>query len=209
MTEMTSTEDMLGWLFVLREWKPGDVRHGLWPLLDKIQVGSGKYSEEKATAWLDSLDAEGLRTVLHVPADDELAVAGFPDQARERVNQAMPASLAGLKRLVELRQEEDRLRVRAFNKLKHHFVALRRAASPGEVLIPVWKDLDETANEIRMATLTIEATPENARVMASRSIIAQATLNSWLGIIMWTRYDEPYENPVWAVRALALRGWRE
>lgn len=209
MAEMTSTEDMLGWLFVLREWRPGEVGFSLLPLLDRVQIGKGKYSEENAAALLESLDASGLRGLLHIPTEEELASVGFPQDVRDRINQATPANLAGMKRLVELRQESNRLRVRAFNKLKHHFLGLRVDATPDTVVIPVWENLDEAANAITLATLTIKCTAENTRLMASRSIIAQATLNSLLGIILWTRYDEIHESPPWVLRALQLRGWVE
>ena len=36
---MTSTEDLIGWLFTLKEWKPGNAEYSLFLLLDRIHVG--------------------------------------------------------------------------------------------------------------------------------------------------------------------------
>lgn len=209
MLEMTSTEDLLAWLFVFSAWQPGEVNYSLWPLLHRIKVGVGNYSEERGAALLEGLDAPSFRQLVHIPTDEELTNSEIPLDVREGINRAMPANLQGMKRLVELRQESNRLRVRAFNKLKHHFLALRLEDSPEQVIIPVWEGLDENAQAISMATLTIACTSENTRLMASRSIIAQATLNSLLGIVLWTRFGERHETPPWVLGALRLRGWRE
>lgn len=209
MLEMTSTEDLLAWLFVFSAWQPDEVNYSLWPLLHRIQVGVGNHSEERGAALLEGLDAPSFRQLVHIPTDEELTNSDIPLDVREGISRAMPANLEGMKRLVGLRQEANRLRVRAFNKLKHHFLALRLDDSPEKVMIPVWEGFDEDAQAISMATFTIACTSENTRLMASRSIIAQATLNSLLGIILWTRFGERHDTPPWSVRAFGLRGWYE
>ena len=42
---MTSTEDLIGWLFALQEWQPGNAEFSLLILLNKIQVGKRGYYE--------------------------------------------------------------------------------------------------------------------------------------------------------------------
>jgi hypothetical protein len=58
---MTSTEDLLGWLFALQEWKPGKAENSLFILLDRIHVGRGKYREDNAVNLLTKVDEEGFR----------------------------------------------------------------------------------------------------------------------------------------------------
>lgn len=208
--EMTSTEDVLGWLFALRDWKPGDVERCLIRLLDKVQVGSGQYTEEKAAELLASLDPTGLRALLHIPEDGDLEKAGFPVQVRQRLNESIPANLDGLRRLVELRHRDNRGYVVAFNKLKHLLLAVRTdVRGRHEVLVPKWRRFDEREKAIHMDMAWIGCSPQDVRVLASRAIAGQAVLNSLLGIILWTRFGEAYTSPAWAVNALNLPGWRE
>jgi hypothetical protein len=203
---MTSMEDVLGWLLVLKEWKPGDVSKCLLRLLDKVQVA--RDTEEKANVLLASLDPGGLRALLHIPDDADLKRNGFPRQIREGLNEAIPANLGGLRRLIELRQQNDRAYVVAFNKLKHLLLAVRtNVRGRDEVLIPKWRGLDQEENVIHLQNAWIACTPANIRVMASRAIVAQAVLNSLLGTILWIRFGEPYSTPAWAVKAFELPGW--
>lgn len=208
--EMTSTEDLLGWLFVLKEWKPGNPEKSLVFLLDRVQVGKRPHTEAAAQRLLDSLDAPSFRELVHVPKDDELEAAGFPKNVRDRLNSSIPANLDGMKRLVELRQRENRGYVVAFNKLKHLMLAIRTdTRGKEEVLVPGRFSFDEENNRISIQTAWISSEPQNVRVMASRAVIAQAVLNSILGVILWIRYGETSGNPPWAVAALRLPGWVE
>jgi len=53
---MTSTEDLIGWLFTLQEWQPGNAEYSLFYLLDKISVGKrGYYEEKRAVSLLSGL----------------------------------------------------------------------------------------------------------------------------------------------------------
>lgn len=208
MAEMTSTEDLLGWLFVLQEWRPGDVERCLLRLLDRVEVGRGPHTEDAAKNLLDSLDPDRLRSLLHIPADAEFVVEQFSEEVRRRIDRAMPANLEALKRLVELRQRDNRAYVVAFNKLKHLLLGIRtNTRGREEVLVPKWRGLDPDG--VRLQTAWIGCSPENVRVMASRAVASQAVLNSLLGILLWTRFGEPYTTPDWAVKALDLPGWRD
>ena len=208
--EMTSTEDILGWLFVLSEWEPGNPRNSLFPLLDRIQVGGRRYTEARARRLLDSLDEAAFRALVHIPPDPELEAHNFSRAVRERLNSSIPANLEGMKRLVEMRQRDKRGYVVAFNKLKHLMLAIRTPTrGKDEVLVPGRVDFDEAENRISIQTAWISYDPKNVRTMASRAIIAQAVLNSILGIILWIRYGEAYQNPPWALTALGLPGWRD
>ena len=210
MTEMTSTEDLLGWLFVLKKWRPGDVEGCFVRLLDRVQVGQAPYTEDAAKDLLDSLDPNGLRSLLHIPADAELAAEQFSEEVRGRIDRAMPANLGGLKRLVELRQQDNRAYVVAFNKLKHLLLAIRtNTRGRDEILIPKWRGLSAEPYGVRLQTAWIASSPENVRVRASRAIAGQVVLNSLLGMLLWTRFGEPYTTPDWAVEALELPGWAE
>ena len=208
--EMTSTEDLLGWLFVLKEWKPANPEKSLVFLLDRVQVGKRPHTEAAAEKLLDSLDASTFRELMHVPKDEELEAEGFPTAVRNRLNTSIPANLDGMKRLVELRQREKRGYVVAFNKLKHLMLAIRTdSRGKDEILVPGRFSFDKDNNRISVQTAWISTEPNNIRDMASRAVIAQAVLNSVLAIILWIRYGKTYGSPKWAIAALSLPGWRD
>lgn len=205
VAEMTSTEDVLGWLLVLKDWKPGTAEASLFILLDAVRVGPA--TEEAAKKLLDAMDGDALRHFLHLPSNPELEAAGFADVAvREAMAASIEVNLGGLRRLVELRQSENRGRVVAFNKLKRMLLALPVAGErKHSVLIPKVVKFDATG--IHRQSVTLEASQQNVELMSSRAIVAQAVLNSLLGMILWTRFGEAYETPDWAIKALDLPGW--
>ena len=212
MAEMTSSEDMLGWLFVLKEWQPGTVDGCLLKLLDKVKVGQGPYSEEEAAKLLESLSPGELRALLHLPSESELERRGFSRDIRDRINASVPANLDGLKRLVERRQRDGRRYVRAYNKLKHLLLAIpTEAGDPPRkvVLIPKRRTYDREANAVRIQDTWIFCEPDSIRRKASHAVAAQAVLNSLLGLVLWTRYGVTYSTPEWAARALDLPGWTD
>jgi hypothetical protein len=216
---MTTSEDLLGWLFVLRDWKPGTHEGCLFALLDKVQIGPNPWTEYAASELLDSLDEAGLRKLLHIPTDEELAAHEFETGVREAVRKSIPAHLNGFKRVVEKRLESERGYVVGFNKLKHFLLAMpTNMRGKNEVLVPHWRRprttpgapaYDPLVDGITLQDVWIEASAEHIRQLASRAITGQAVLNSLLGIILWTRYGEPYENPQWTEHALTLPGWRD
>lgn len=206
--EMTATEDVLGWMFVLKDWAPGDPSKCLLRQLDRVNVGRSPYGEEDALRLLDELDPDGLRELLHIPTDDHLAAAGLSIDIRDRINTAIPADLEGLKRAAWLRKRDNRGYVVAFNKLKHQLLALHTGVrGQDEVLVPKWLGMKDDG--IHLRNVWIESSPKNIRLMASRAIGIQAVLNSILGLILLIRFGHQYESPVWTIAALDLPGWYE
>lgn len=204
--EMTSTEDVLGWLFVLRDWRPGSAETSLFVLLDKVRVGVPPWTEDAAATLLDGIDPDSLRELLHIPKEEEMAAAGFSQEITTAVTTSIESNLHGLKRLVDLRRGDKRARVRAYNKLKHMLLAMPEQAEEKRwVVVPELMSFD--GKEIHLQTVRIEASERNIQLMASRAIVAQAVLNSLLGMILWMRFGEPYSSPRWAVEALDLPGW--
>ena len=100
---MTSTEDLIGWLFTLEKWQPGNAEFCLLQLLDKIKVGRGDYKEERAVSLLESLDEEGFRTLCHIPAVDELITSGFPKELADKVKRSMASKLEGWLKIAKRR----------------------------------------------------------------------------------------------------------
>lgn len=204
--EMTASEDVLGWLFVFKGWKPGTAKDSVFALLDRVRVGVSPWTEDAAIKLLDSLNPDEFRRLLHIPSDQELVEDGWALDLRDRLSTAIPANLDGLKRLVELRHRDNRGRVLAFNKLKHMLLALPTTErGKNEVLVPKWMRM--ASDGIHLQNVWLEASEKNVRLMASRAIIAQSVLNTILGIVLWTRFGAPYEAPQWALDSLSLPGW--
>ena len=200
---MTSTEDLLGWLFALREWKPGEAEHSLFILLvDKIKVGRGKYSEDNAVSLLKSVDAEGFRRLFHIPKDEELISSGASVELVDALNRGVPYKLDGWLRIAKKRAEQDRGTVRMFNKLKHHLIVFpTQQRGKGEVWVPASVRMDIKQNQIGLDSGFLEANPNEIRRLASDAIVAQAVLHDTLALILITRYGEEYHAPNWVVRA--------
>lgn len=96
-----------------------------------------------------------------------------------------------------------------------------RAAGPHRVAIslctvmrwaasPVWHSFDEEAKVIQLKTslwLTVDV--ETIRLLVARAVIAQATLNNVLGLVLLGFFRAPYETPAWVANSLAIPiGWR-
>ncbi len=90
---MTSTEDMVGWLFALQEWQPGNAEFSLFILLNSIKVGIKQkgidHTEAKAISFLSGLDEQGFRELVHVPNDDKLLASRMHEEQGETVNRGM------------------------------------------------------------------------------------------------------------------------
>ncbi len=199
---MTSTEDLLGWLFALQEWKPGKAEHSLFILLDRIQVGRGSYHEDNAVSLLTSVDAEGFRRLFHIPKDKELISSGISVELVDTVNRSVPFKLDGWLRIAKRRAEQDRGTVRMFNKLKHHMLAFpTQERGKDEVWMPSSIRMDRKQNQIRLGRGWLGANPNNIRGLVSDAIVAQAVLHDTLALILLTRYGEQYHAPNWVVRA--------
>ena len=199
---MTSTEDLLGWLFALQEWKPGNAEHSLFILLDRIQVGRGSYLEDNAVSLLTSVDAEGFRKLFHIPKDEELISSGISVELVDTVNRSVPFKLDGWLKIAKKRAEQDRGTVRMFNKLKHHMLAFpTQERGKDEVWMPSSIRMDRKQNQIRLGRGWLEANPNEIRRLASDAIVAQAVLHDTLALILLTRYGEQYYAQNWAVRA--------
>jgi hypothetical protein len=66
---LTATEDLLGWVAVLRKWDPAD-DFSLFEQLDKVRVGPDLESD--VLEYLTKLDPDGLRGLLQVPSDEQM-----------------------------------------------------------------------------------------------------------------------------------------
>lgn len=199
---MTSTEDLLGWLFALQEWKPGNAEHSLFILLDRIQVGRGSYLEDDAVSLLTGVDAEGFRRLFHIPKDEEMVSAGISAELVKDINRSIPFKLDGWLKIARRRAEQDRGTVRMFNKLKHHMLAFpTQERGKDEVWMPYSVRMDKKQNQIRLGRGWLVANPNNTRRLVSDAIIAQVVLHDTLALILLTRYGEQYHQQNWVVRA--------
>jgi len=200
---MTSTEDLVGWFFILQEWQPGNAEYSLFYLLDKIKVGqTGRYEEEQVVSLLSNLDGEGFRELLHIPTDDELLNSGYSKELVDNIKRSMQSKLEGWLIFARKRAEQGRGSVHMFNKIKHHMLAFpTRARDKDEIWIPTHIKLNKEDNYIKLGQGWLESSANNLRWLAGNAIAAQAILHDTLAAILTTRYNEKYTVPQWVLRA--------
>lgn len=207
--EMTAMEDTLGWLFALRDWRPGTAASCLMANLDSIQVGRGDYDEGHAIEFLSSLDGPKLREVLHVPSDEALRKAGLGEELIAKVDHSLPYKLEGLRRIAERRAEANRTRVEAFNKLKHMLLAFPARETDSKVVVQLIKGRGYKQGEIHLNTVTLEVSAANIHNMAGNALAMQAQLWDMLAMILWVRFDERHDDPRWVSHSMEHAGWRD
>jgi hypothetical protein len=200
---MISTEDLLGWLFTLQEWQPGNAEYCLFCLLDKIQVGKrDHYEEKRAVSLLESLDGEGFRKLCHIPKDDELLTCGFSKESIDKINTSIPRKLEGWLDFSKRRADEKRGWVRMFNKFKHHMLAF---PSMEKYKVGIWMptsvDFHKEGYFIELEHGWLESSITELRWLAGSAIAAQAVLHDTLAIILMSRYKDKYTIPQWVIRA--------
>ena len=200
---MTSTEDLIGWLFVLQEWQPGNAEYSLFYLLNKIKVGqTGRYEEEQVVSLLSNLDGEGFRGLCHIPKDDELINSGYSKELADHIKRSMPHKLEGWLKFARKRAEQGRGWVHMFNKLKHHMLAFpTRARDKDEIWIPTHIKLNKEDNYIKLGQGWLKSGTSDLRWLAGNAIAAQAILHDTLATILMTRYKDEYVVPQWVNRA--------
>lgn len=205
---MTSTEDMVGWLFVLQEWQPGNAEFSLFLLLDRIKVGKESkkrgvdHTEARAVSILENLDEHGFRNLIHVPNDSELLASGMPKEQVEAIQRSISFKLEDWRRIANRRAEQGRGWVRAFNKLKHHMLAFRtRERNKEEIWLPTRIRPDKAHNRVLLERAWLEVSADEVRRLAGDAIAAQAVLHDTLALILVTRYGEKYAAPQWVIRA--------
>lgn len=199
---MTSTEDLIGWLFALKEWQPGNAEYSLFILLDRIQVGRGSYREDNAVSLLASVDADGFRTLFHIPKDDELIKSGMSEEFVDKLKRSMPFKLEGWLKIARRRAEQGRGWVRMFNKFKHHMLAFPvRDRGKDEIWMPTSIKFNKELNYVKLGQGWLESSISELRRLAGDAIAAQAILHDTLAVILSTRYNETYIASQWVIRA--------
>jgi hypothetical protein len=199
---MTTTEDMVGWLFALKEWQPGNAKFSLFLLLDRIQVGRGGYEEERAVSILSNTNDESFRELLHIPKDEDLIESGVSKKMVDSINRGIHFKREGWLKIAKRRRDEERGWVRMFNKLKHHMLAFpTRSRNKEEVWLPADVDYDEDNNRIKLESGWLEVSANEVRELANDTIAAQAVLHDTLALILSIRYSEEYVPQKWVIYA--------
>jgi hypothetical protein len=200
---MTSTEDLIGWLFILQEWQPGKAEYSLFLLLDKVKVGKrGYYEEKRAVSLLSGLDGEGFRELCHIPKDKELIDSGFPKELVDNIKRSMSPKLEGWLKIANRRVEQGRGWVHMFNKFKHHMLAFpTRVRDKDEIWMPTSINFNKEGHYIKLGQGWLESSINELRRLASDAIAAQAILHDTLAVILITRYNEKYTVPQWVIKA--------
>ena len=195
---MQAVEDTLGWLSALDRWIPDG--RSLFPLLDRVRV---EREEEALGRLLENLDEDGLHRILRVRPDD-LDEASLPAPIRLRIEQSIPALLAGLARVLEFRTANGRRTVRMFNKAKH---MLQGVVFGGRDGTRAFELISGTPPE-RIGRVV--ATADNVRTLAAETIVMQAVPHGMLATVLMVHYEHRYVSPPWVVDALGLpAGWHD
>lgn len=205
---MTSTEDLLGWLFVLEEWQPGSADTSLFLLLDRIKVGEKReregvdHTEARAIALLSGLDEQSFRDLLHIPNNDDLLSSGMTMERVETIQRGMASKLDGWREIANRRAQQGRGWVRAFNKLKHHMFAFpTQERDKNEIWLPTRIRFEKLRNRVMLERAWLEVSGDRVRRLASDAIAAQAVLHDTLALILVTRYGHKYSPSQWVIRA--------
>lgn len=196
---MTSTEDLLGWLFTLKEWQPGTAEFSIVRLLDNIQIVPKQ--EADAVALLSRLDEQEFRQLIHVPDRRALLASGMSVELVDTIDTSIGPKLEGWRKIARIRLEGERGRVRAFNKLKHHMLAFYSPLQKDEIFIPSDIRLDRAQNIVKLKSANIEVSANMVRQFATDARMAQAVLWDTLALILMTRFNEKHDPPSWVISA--------
>lgn len=200
---VTTTEDMTGWLFALKEWQPGNAEFSLCILLNRIQVGREDYEENKAVSLLSKTNDESFRELFHIPKDEDLIESGVSKEMVDSINKGIPIKREGWLWIAKRRRDEKRGWVRMFNKLKHHMLAFPSTSrKKEEVMLPAKLEFDGDNNRIILKPGWLEVSANHVRELANNTVAAQAVLHDTLALILSTRYGEKYVPQNWVIRAL-------
>ena len=206
---IVTLEDLQGWIFVLHRWDPGaQVDRSLFGLLDTTRVGVGQFSEEAALELVKSLDPTGYRNLIHLPPSEELLKAGFPETAVKGLSIEMAPQLEGLTRAIEIRGDNERAFVKAYNKSKHLLLGILRMDQDKPV-IALRTAYSYKSSPISLDGADLGCEASDVRRRAYQTIHSQAVLNHILSLILWTRYGEELETPPWVESSLHLPGLRD
>ena len=196
---ITATEDLLGWIAVLREWNPAD-DYSLFEQLDKVMVGPKLESD--VLDYLTGLDTDGLRGLLQVPSDDELLAMGLRPEEVAKIDDSILAKLDGFLKVANFRTRDNRGLVKGFNKVKHMLLAIPTDVSEGhQVLLPkigsVTPPSDDSPRRVKIDGARIDTTPHYIRGRVRQTLEIQAVLCDVLQFILYTRYQQPYIHSQW------------
>jgi hypothetical protein len=207
---MTTSEDLLGWTFVLQQWRPGTPENSLFALLYRIQVGRDPWTEEAALTHLNGLNTGSVRKFLHLPTDEEFAESSIPIQLVESIQKAMPLKLEGFRRIARLRYDQDRGWVRTFNKVKHLLLAFPTTErGKPEVFLPARFTISGLPLQANIEAAWLAADVETVKYYAGNALAGQLALHDTLAAILQVRFGEPYVRPAWVTDALQSGFWRD
>lgn len=203
-----SSEDALGWLFVLRDWKPGTVDGSLFALLDSVRIGRKPWAEQDALSMLEGMNVAAFRSVAHLPSNAALRRLGWPEDLVKRVEPSLTAQLDGFRRIAEKRARGDRALVRAYNKSKHHLLAMLVLRERGlEVDLKTATSGYKNPTAITLTGAELQTDAQRTRQRAREILQMQSVLNSMLAMILRARYGESLSTPGWVVSTHRQLGW--
>lgn len=207
---MLTAEDTLTWICAILEWEPhGAPDTSILAKLDTIQIGRsrrGDYSESTLLAKFDQLSVAEFRAGLKVPPDDQLhGRTDFPPSIEFPLDGPIGAWLAGLRRIVKGRLDQNRALVRAYNKAKHGLLGIFDTDLEGNpAVILLTAPNGYAAEPIKMNRTFVRALPIDIERRVNWTVAIAAVLQSILAFILGVHFAEWIETPSWATDALSL-----
>jgi hypothetical protein len=203
---MTATEDLIGWVSVLRQWNPVE-EYSLFQLLDSVWVGPEL--EFEVIDYLSKLDTDGLRGLLHVPSDHELLAMGLRSEEVAQINGSIHSKLEGFLKVARLRTGNKRGLVKGFNKVKHMLLAIPTDTFEGhQVLLPKIGGITPAGDNSPRKTIIdgarIDTNSDYIRGRVRRTLEIQAILCDVMQFILYARYQQPYVHPKWVHEVYAM-----
>lgn len=203
-----SLEDTALWFYVLKEWK--EEKDLLFDLLDRtiITEGSGHpYSSEKALEEMAVWTIADLRREFGLPTDQRLLHMGWTErELNEHIN-ALRDVLRELREALEMRTEDERVLVSAYNKVKHGTLAIA-AKEYSEIGVSVMLSsrrgpIDLKSGKRKIDTGWIDCEDKELAKLVDNTVHTCGNLWAMLNLIYKSRFDQSWQG----VLPAAITDW--
>ena len=198
------------WFYVLKEWK--GQKELLFDLLDSMNIKESdtwSYSSEKALSEMANWTIADLRREFGLPTDQRLLQMGWTERALTEHINALRDALEEIREAFEMRTEDERVLVSAYNKVKHGILAIA-AREYSEIGISVMLSSrkgprDPGSGKRKINTAWIDCENESLGRLVDNTVHTCANLWSMLNLIYKARFDLSWQG----VPPAAIKDWSD